>query len=78
MPSNKVIRTKSPATKKDSDIAFKNTISKSNSMKSKLYRGAFLHRDKSQKEDRYQISRGCACIQRGQRESNKDRFLLTA
>lgn len=63
--------------KKDSDIALKNTIIKSNSMKSKLHRGAFLHRDKSQKEGKYQISTDYAYIQRGPIEGNKDRFLLT-
>lgn len=78
MPSNKVIRTKSPATKKGSDIALKNTIIKSNSMKSKLHRGGFLRRDKSQKEEKYQINRGYAYIQRSLREDNQDRFLLTA
>lgn len=78
MSSNTVTRTKDPATIKAAILHLRTQlVVKSNSIKSKLHRGKFLHWDKSQKQEKYQISRACGYyIQRGPREDNKDSFLL--
>lgn len=61
--SNTATRTKDPATIKTAILHVRTQlIVRSNSIKSQLHRGIFLHRDKYHKQEKYQISRGCDYI----------------